>query len=269
MKKIIGFLFCIVFLVGCAEDSQYQKATDKDAYQVCDGFVFNDLKNWEKNRIITVSFFGFNTQQDKNSNVLINEVADNQLKIILKPKDTLVSVNTTDITSREQYVDLVIATKTGSLCNFTFQRGTEKPFSIKIISGRNEYACWLDFIFSRIAEQNNKINLAIIVSSDRIDDKDAYTAIYEKKYLEFFYYYKDFSIVDRVSVEKIIAEQKFSLSGAIDEKTRLEIGKLTGATHILFFTVHRYGNGWGNTERLIDLKTGKVLASDTYTQPYN
>lgn len=83
--------------------------------------------------------------------------------------------------------------------------------------------------------------------------------------------YPNFKIVDRNKTEELIKELKFSLSGIISDEFRAEVGRMTGATHILHITFGRFpnqtGSGFNDTtnERLISVETGEVIGSDSYT----
>lgn len=93
----------------------------------------------------------------------------------------------------------------------------------------------------------------------------------EQSYLEQMRAYKNFHLVDRMTVSKLFEEIKFSLSGALSPSIRVRIGEMSGATHLILFEVVRYpkdvhGNGiitQTTTVRLIHLETGEVLASQT------
>jgi len=51
---------------------------------------------------------------------------------------------------------------------------------------------------------------------------------------------KGFSVVERKNLEKIMQEQKLSLSGLVDEKEAVEIGKLSGAQVVLIGSINEY-----------------------------
>ena len=50
---------------------------------------------------------------------------------------------------------------------------------------------------------------------------------------------ENFRVVEKENLDEIIEEQKFSLSGLVDEsETAIELGKLIGADHIITGTIH-------------------------------
>lgn len=84
----------------------------------------------------------------------------------------------------------------------------------------------------------------------------------------------NFSIVDRNEIKKLLEEIRFAQSGYVNRDTRVQIGNLTGATLLLIpeFTRRIYSKGgrWlmddTISSRLIDIASGKVLASKTISQ---
>lgn len=80
----------------------------------------------------------------------------------------------------------------------------------------------------------------------------------------------NFKVIDRAATRTIFEEIAFSQTGAVSDKERLEVGRLTGATHLFIEKQTIYApNGLGapepltasRTSRLIDVKTGQVLFS--------
>ena len=70
-----------------------------------------------------------------------------------------------------------------------------------------------------------------------------------------------FTLYERVLLYKILEEQDLGLTGALDEKTTAEIGKLYGVEAIVTGTVSKFGNTISVVAKLIDTETAKVLAS--------
>lgn len=103
----------------------------------------------------------------------------------------------------------------------------------------------------------------------------------------------NFDVLDRANLDRILNEQSISLSGAMDEKTVAEIGKLVGAAAFVFGNVSTYshhlnktlGDSWTSKAgvryqaywktvtatvtvslQVVSLTTGKVLAAKTITK---
>lgn len=81
----------------------------------------------------------------------------------------------------------------------------------------------------------------------------------------------NFSVVDRTKTNEILGELHFQMTGAVDSRMMKTVGKMTGATHLLFVSVSRFrtsGNNWSpggwkdlTNLRLVDLESGNVLAA--------
>lgn len=76
-----------------------------------------------------------------------------------------------------------------------------------------------------------------------------------------------FSLIDRVRLDRILDEHKINMTGLISDTARSQIGKLTGATHLLSASLSRYPKSRNScndimTARLIEIETGQVLAID-------
>jgi hypothetical protein len=81
------------------------------------------------------------------------------------------------------------------------------------------------------------------------------------------------SFIDRSSLDKIVDSYKLNMNGLTSDNARAKIGKTTGATHLLVSTFVRNPK-WIKgrescedtiTSRLIEIKSGKVLAVDKST----
>jgi TolB-like protein len=69
---------------------------------------------------------------------------------------------------------------------------------------------------------------------------------------------KNFSVVDRRQLEAIQSEQKFQMSGAVDEKDALAIGKFFGAQTIISGAMRDIGGRYRMTIRALSVQTAQV-----------
>jgi len=70
---------------------------------------------------------------------------------------------------------------------------------------------------------------------------------------------KSIQTVDRNNIEVIISEQKLQLSGIVDENSAVNIGKITGATHIVFGTIAEFQNYVGLDLKIVNVENGTVI----------
>jgi PBP1b-binding outer membrane lipoprotein LpoB len=97
--------------------------------------------------------------------------------------------------------------------------------------------------------------------------KEVMLARIEGDYLELFGQEKNFSIVDRQKVDKTISELKMDASGMISDENQNKIGEMLGATHILIYGSTLTPQKMVITMRLLEVQTGKVLASIMSNMP--
>jgi len=69
---------------------------------------------------------------------------------------------------------------------------------------------------------------------------------------------RNFIVVDRQQLESIRAEQNFQLSGEVDDKLALEIGRFFGAQTIVSGTISSLGNRYRMTVRALEVQTARV-----------
>jgi predicted outer membrane repeat protein len=69
---------------------------------------------------------------------------------------------------------------------------------------------------------------------------------------------KNFSVVDRRQLEAIQSEQKFQMSGAVDDKDALAIGKFFGAQTIISGAMRDIGSRYRMTIRALSVQTAQV-----------
>ena len=71
----------------------------------------------------------------------------------------------------------------------------------------------------------------------------------------------DYTVVERLLLNKAIAEHKLQLQGIIDPKSAKELGKILGVDAIISGTIADLGNSLRVNARVISTETGEVLSS--------
>jgi hypothetical protein len=134
----------------------------------------------------------------------------------------------------------------------------EADFTVKgtVISLSSKSASGVEGALERAAEQTlknvpvrSKIAIVYITAQDRG------TTEYIAGELEFIWVNADYTIIDRIQLDKIRREQNFQMSGEVDDNTAVSIGKFIGANIIVTGRV----DGEGNLRRL------RLRAFDTQT----
>lgn len=70
-----------------------------------------------------------------------------------------------------------------------------------------------------------------------------------------------FVVVERAQLHKVFEEQKLQQTGAMDPKTAVDVGKLLGAHILLLGSVEKLGGKYQVNARLVEVKSGEVLAA--------
>ena len=65
-------------------------------------------------------------------------------------------------------------------------------------------------------------------------------------------------------LDNIMKEVTFQKSGFVDDQSIVKIGKMTGATHLMFVTLSRYDDATAYVERLVEVESTRVLYSNNY-----
>ena len=78
----------------------------------------------------------------------------------------------------------------------------------------------------------------------------------------------EFKVVERSKIDDILKEQKFQLSGCVDE-CLLEIGKMLGANEIVIGSFGKVGNIFTISARIVDAESGEVMQAISYDSDYS
>jgi len=103
--------------------------------------------------------------------------------------------------------------------------------------------------------KGSKIALLNIESSDK---KTSEQVIDELEYI--FISSKNFTMVNRRTLDAIIAEQNFQVSGKVADNEAVSIGKMTGANIVITGAVSDSGSFRRLTLRALDVQTGQIVS---------
>ncbi|MBI2118642.1 MAG: hypothetical protein HYT97_03340 [Elusimicrobia bacterium] len=78
-----------------------------------------------------------------------------------------------------------------------------------------------------------------------------------------------FQIIERQELENLLKEQKLQTSGAVENETAVNMGKVLGAQAILMGSINQYGRHWFRlpfvktliTFRLVEIESARVVCS--------
>ena len=69
---------------------------------------------------------------------------------------------------------------------------------------------------------------------------------------------QQFRVVERAQIRKALSEQELQMSGVIDDRSAVELGKFLGADLIVVGSVVKIGTAYTINSRMIDVKTGEA-----------
>ena len=72
---------------------------------------------------------------------------------------------------------------------------------------------------------------------------------------------RDLTVVERLRLEEAARSQRLAMSGVVETSTAAKAGKLVGAKYFVLGAVSRFGALLVATARLVDVESGRVLAS--------
>jgi len=80
---------------------------------------------------------------------------------------------------------------------------------------------------------------------------------------------KQFSVMERAMIDKVLQEQKFQVSAFVDEESTQEFGKLVGAETIISGSIAELNNAYYFNAKAIGVATGNLLAAVDVEVDYN
>ncbi|MCX6811123.1 MAG: PDZ domain-containing protein [Candidatus Berkelbacteria bacterium] len=263
MNKAFYFTFLFFLLTGCASMEQ--------------GRTANNIPT-KKELYIGISTI----ETEKGVKVLGLTPNDPASKAGILTDDIIKQINGSDVSTDIQFYSLFINLDPNSDIELTVERNGKKKELFVSPKQRDvpiDIASYPIRKISTLLSRNKKVSLMIIVGevSNAIENatksyewekgvRNGLQSDAERFYLGFSEY-PNFKIVDRNKTEELLKELNFSLSGAISDEFRAEVGKMTGATHILHVTFCRFPGRTGfndvTTERLISVETGEIIGTAT------
>lgn len=70
-----------------------------------------------------------------------------------------------------------------------------------------------------------------------------------------------FTVLERSDIGKLLAEQKFQASGAVDNETAVNLGKILGAKLILLGNIQGVGTNYQINARIVNAETSEIIVS--------
>lgn len=108
--------------------------------------------------------------------------------------------------------------------------------------------------------ENQKRTIAVVEFADLRGNVTDFGRFIAEELITRLYETKKFKVIERQLLNKIVAEQKLSLTGIIDQTSAQKLGKLLGVDAIASGTVTDLGKTLRVNARLIDTSTAEIFA---------
>jgi TolB-like protein len=108
--------------------------------------------------------------------------------------------------------------------------------------------------------ENQKRTIAVVEFADLRGNVTDFGRFIAEELITHLYETKKFKVIERQLLNKVITEQKLSLTGMIDQMSAQKLGKLLGVDAIASGTVTDLGDSLRVNARLIDTSTAEIFA---------
>jgi len=233
--------------------------------------------------------FGFNYNTENQDSLIVTQLISNYPAISagIKIEDRITKVNNIPFNNIYEFEKAIIQiVQQDGLENlamrFTIERENniiQKEISPYVGLLRKD----INYFRTEIL-RNRKIRVAIIISElshpdlsniEKIEHwkkmtGDLMIGNYESMLIQLL---PDVEIVDRVTIHKVIEEQKLQLSGLVNSDQVAIVGELSGATHLVILSLARFTiqNGVMDTHtfRIIEVQSGEIMSRVFFNKPPN
>lgn len=197
-------------------------------------------------------------------------------KADLRPGDVVLKIDGQELKSKHQAFVLYDSKYPGAKTTLTVKRADKiltKQFQLLSHHFLNVQYKLLEIAYKeipiRLAVVFGNIDYGNVSLKDLFKSQSYYIGVIENNFLSAFRNLDNFSIIDRQKTNTVLTELKFQASGLVDNKTREELGKMLGATHLLVTDITILNSEDNQDEilyvmRLIEIASGKTLAVSTF-----
>lgn len=115
--------------------------------------------------------------------------------------------------------------------------------------------------------ENRKTRIAVVEFANIRGEITDVGRLLSEELITRLYQTKKFRVIERQLLNKVIAEQKLSLTGTIDPQSAQRLGELLGVDAIVSGTVTDLGQNMRVNARLINTQTGEIFAAASTQVP--
>jgi membrane-associated protease RseP (regulator of RpoE activity) len=262
-KKVCIIIIGLLLFIGCAHEAQNKSNIEQ-------------LVAANPGSFVEIPFIGFQSEENNSKEVVVTKVVPNEAaeKADIRVGDVIISVDNNVIRSKSQSRKIAFTKHPGDKISYTIRRNNN-TFE-KVVTLGKRYVSYDVYVLMKKIIDEKPVRLAIIVGevSTAYVNQPGWNKGIESQllteaenfYIRTFINEKNFEIVDRAAVLKILGELDLQQSRYVSDESRIKLGKMLGVTDLLILSFSRFRSsayGWQDTKyrKLIDVETGKILAS--------
>ncbi len=242
-----------------------------------------DRKSEDAGQVKTLRF-GVALSASESGPVIVSDVANGSpaQKAGIEAGDTLLSVDEHTIRKRSDFLYVTSTKKAnmaivfrvsrrGKIMNCEVTPAFQKVLSCAVKIEELLYEDKLVRLAIVIGEISNAtVNYERALQSWKEGVRSQMLAEEEGSLISSFGRERNFAVIDRSSVDKLISELKLEASGLSSKEVANKLGELYGVTYMLIESLSRFSSDNHKAEdvqsiRLVEVSTGRVIASDVLT----
>jgi TolB-like protein len=113
---------------------------------------------------------------------------------------------------------------------------------------------------ARVTQVGSRLGLAVIPITPK-GEIEHYGGALTDKMVTQLVNLRRFKVIERGALDKVLSEQQLQVSGAVDEATAVQVGKLAGADAIVLASAVESRDGGKVSARVIDTETGETIVA--------
>ncbi|MBK7257513.1 MAG: hypothetical protein IPI01_06870 [Ignavibacteriae bacterium] len=113
---------------------------------------------------------------------------------------------------------------------------------------------------SRVTQVGSRLGVGVIPITLKGDLEQYGDALTDKMVTQLVNL-RRFKVIERAALDKVLSEQQLQVSGAVDEATAVQVGKIAGADAIILTSAIQSRDGGKVSARIIDTETGETIVA--------
>jgi TolB-like protein len=161
-----------------------------------------------------------------------------------------------------EYIDLIRGTTPPVVTIPSRKKNKEEPDAASRVDARGATLPMgaLTYDPSRVTQVGSRLGVAVIPIAPKGDLEQYGDALTEKMVTQLVNL-RRFKVIERAALDKVLAEQQLQISGAVDEETAVQVGRIAGADAIILASATQSGNGGKVSARVIDTETSETIVA--------